>query len=381
MAKILDFNIYNFGESINEAMDDKVRRKLIADLKIYCEESGTDYGEVCKLLKITSSGLEKLSNEAIVFLNEFCGEGNWEFNKNTGKIDADCSDYSSYRSPMNSGKLSGYEEFPEGVVFGDFKGSFNVSGSNLRSFRGFPQKITGDLNMRNCKYSSLEGCPQEVGGSFYCDSQKGEMSLVNLEGGPQKVASSYSCNNNSLTSLLGAPKRVSSFFDCSSNKLESLVGGPEEVDGQFRCQSNELNTLRGFPKKCNAVDAEGNELYSLEGIPLDVYMTISCKRNLYPDSVLRETYGRAKMYESWTAAYLWLTTTERFQRMSKLQRDPIREELSTENIRSKSITLGKIWKTDLVDDPSVKRILRKANVDQNFKDEADLGADLSDIGF
>ena len=50
MAKILDFNIYNFGESINEAMDDKIKRKLIADLKIYCEESGSDYGEVCKLL-------------------------------------------------------------------------------------------------------------------------------------------------------------------------------------------------------------------------------------------------------------------------------------------------------------------------------------------
>lgn len=381
MAKILDFNIYNFGEKINEAMDEKIKRKLIADLKIYCEESGADYGEVCKLLKITSTGLEKLSNDAIVFLNEFCGEGNWEFNKDTGKIDADCSSFSTYRHPMQSGKLSQYEELPDGVTFGDYKGSFSVKGSNMKSFRGFPQKITGDLNLSNCKFSSLDGCTQEIGGSFYCDSQKGETSLINLEGGPQKVASTYDCHNNSLTSLVGAPKVVPSGFDCSSNKLESLVGGPEEVGGEYRCQNNELNTLRGFAKKCTAVDAENNDLYSLEGIPLEGYVRTGCKRNLYPESVLRDIYGRAKMYESWTAAYLWLTTTERFQRMSKLQRDPIREELSPENIKSKSITLGKIWKTSLVDDPAVKRILRKANVDKDFKDEADLGADLSDIGF
>ena len=380
MAKILDFNIYNFGERINEAMDEKIKRKLIADLKIYCEESGADYGEVCKLLKITSSGLEKLSNEAIVFLNEFCGEGNWEFNKDTGKIDADCSSYSTYRNPMN-GNLSTYEKFPEGIEFGDYQGSFNVSNSSMKSFKGFPKKVTGNLNISNCKYSSLEGCPQEVGGDFRCDSQKGETSLVNLEGGPQKVAGAYYCSNNSLTSLVGAPEKVSSLFDCSSNKLESLVGGPEEVGGEYRCQSNELNTLRGFAKKCTAVDAENNDLYSLEGIPLSGYMRISCKRNLYPESVLKETYGKAQLYESWTASYLWLVTTERFQRMSKLQRDPIREELSPENIKSKSITLGKIWKSSLVDDPAVKRILKRANVDQDFKDEADLGADLSDIGF
>lgn len=380
MAKILDFNIYNFGERINEAMDEKIKRKLIADLKIYCEESGADYGEVCKLLKITSSGLEKLSNEAIVFLNEFCGEGNWEFNKDTGKIDADCSSYSTYRNPMN-GNLSRYEQFPEGIEFGDYQGSFNVSNSSMKSFKGFPKKVTGNLNISNCKYSSLEGCPQEVGGEFQCDSQKGETSLVNLEGGPQKVAGGYSCKNNSLTSLVGAPEKVSSYFDCSSNKLESLVGGPEEVGGEYRCANNELNTLRGFAKKCTAVDAENNDLYSLEGVPLSGYMRISCKRNLYPESVLKETYGKAQLYESWTASYLWLVTTERFQRMSKLQRDPIREELSPENIKSKSITLGKIWKSSLVDDPAVKRILKRANVDQEFKDEADLGADLSDIGF
>ena len=37
----------------------------------------------------------------------------------------------------------------------------------------------------------------------------------------------------------------------------------------------------------------------------------------------------------------------------------------------------------MVEDPSVKRALKKANLDKDteFKDDADLGADLSDIGF
>ncbi len=382
MAKILDFNIYSLSEKINEAMDDKIKRKLIADLKIYCEETGSDYGEVCKLLKINSTGLENISREGIEFLNMVCGEGNWEFNKETGKIDA--TSRSSYSTVMQ-GKFSSYEEFPEGIEFGAFQGTLNVSDCNLKSFKGFPEKVTGDLRIQSCKFTSLKGCPQQIGGNFDCSRQRGETSLVNLEGGPQKVSGSYNCSSNSLTSLVGAPKSMQSSFDCSYNKLESLVGGPEEISGgSFNCSDNELNTLRGFPKKTGdyvSVTCNNNDLYSLEGIPLDKGASIDAKRNLYPESVLKETFGRARMYESWTAAYLWLITTERFQRMSKLQRDPIRDELSSENIKSKSITLGKIWNTGLVEDPAVKRILRKANVDKDFKDEADLGADLSDIGF
>lgn len=379
MAKILNYSMHVFGERINEAIDNKAKRKLLADLKIYCDEAGSDYGEVCKLLKITSSGLEKLSNEAIVFLNEFCGEGNWEFNKETGKIDAENTN--GYRSPMQSGNMSEYEEFPQGVDFGEYKGSFKPKGSSLKSFKGFPSKIFGDLDISGCRFSSLLGCPQEIGGNFNCESQKGEASLINLKGGPQKVSGNYNCDNNSLTSLLGAPKEIGNNFSCERNKLKSLAGGPEIVNGRFDCSGNDLTTLRGFPKECNSVNAGDNDLYSLEGIPLSGYVNIQASRNLFPSNMLEETYAQAKYYSSWTAAFLWLTTSQKFQRMSKLQRDPIREELSPENIKSKSITLGKIWKSSLIEDPAVKRILKRANVDQNFKDEADLGADLSDIGF
>ncbi len=67
----------------------------------------------------------------------------------------------------------------------------------------------------------------------------------------------------------------------------------------------------------------------------------------------------------------------------KAQRDPIRDMLTTDYLKAKSITLGKIWKSEIVEDPAVKRALKKAGIDQDseFKDDADLGADLTGIGF
>jgi hypothetical protein len=69
--------------------------------------------------------------------------------------------------------------------------------------------------------------------------------------------------------------------------------------------------------------------------------------------------------------------------MSKAQRDPIRDMLTPEYLKSKVMSLNKIWRTDIIEDPSVKRALRKAGVDKDteFKDDVDLGADLSGIGF
>ena len=112
-------------------------------------------------------------------------------------------------------------------------------------------------------------------------------------------------------------------------------------------------------------------------------LTIEAKRNLFPKGVLEDMYRKAREYESWTAAYLWLLTTTRFQRMSKAQRDPIRGMLTPDYLKSKVMSLNKIWRTEIVEDPAVKRALKKAGVDKDteFKDDADLGADLTGIGF
>ena len=83
-----------------------------------------------------------------------------------------------------------------------------------------------------------------------------------------------------------------------------------------------------------------------------------------PKGVLDDMYGRARQYESWTAAYLWLLTTTRFQRMSKAQRDPIRDMLTPDYLKSKVMSLSKIWRTEIVEDPAVKRALKKAKINK-----------------
>ena len=70
----------------------------------------------------------------------------------------------------------------------------------------------GDINCSNQNLTSLEGAPEEVGGSFYC-------------------------YDNELTSLEGAPRIVGGDFSCSDNKLTSLKGAPEKVGGRFWCKN------------------------------------------------------------------------------------------------------------------------------------------------
>ena len=52
--------------------------------------------------------------------------------------------------------------------------------------------------------------------------------------------------NNNLTSLEGCPKEVGDTFYCSSNKLTSLQYSPEIVNGRFYCGDNPLESLEGY---------------------------------------------------------------------------------------------------------------------------------------
>ncbi|MBQ7632849.1 MAG: hypothetical protein IJS88_01885, partial [Alphaproteobacteria bacterium] len=97
----------------------------------------------------------------------------------------------------------------------------------------------------NNQLTSLQGAPQEVGGSFRCENNQ----LTSLEGAPQKVGGYFSCQNNQLTSLQGAPQEVGGSFLCNNNQLTSLEGAPQEVGGHFLCQNNQLTSLQGAPQE------------------------------------------------------------------------------------------------------------------------------------
>jgi hypothetical protein len=247
-------------------------------------------------------------------------------------------------------------------------------------FRGFPEKIYGDLNISGNQIESLEGCTQEVMGSFNCSNNN----LKSLVGGPTMVRDMYFCNSNkSLESLEGCPEKIGNRFEANDCSLTTLKGSPKEVGGDFYCNDNNLTTMKGAPERIDgySIYCRENRLYSLEGLPLDFRGRVECSKNLFPEEVLRSVYANAKKYDSWTAAYLVLITTKRFQRMSKEQRDPIRDVLTGDALRSKSLELSSIWKDPIMEDPAIKRMIKRAQLGKDVVQDVELGADLKDIGF
>ena len=375
MKIITDFKIHALTESINESLDKNEIKRLKSQLKVYCEEVGSDFDEVCKLLKLQSGSLSKLNKDQIEWLNRMVGtSGTWDINEETGKIDVE-SNSTVY---LRKNQLS-LGSIPHDIQFGKFTGGLYVSDAQLESLAGFPDEIIGDLNISNNNLTSLKGCTQIIKGSFNCGSNK----LENLKGGPDRVTLGYTCNNNMLESLEGAPEKIGASFNASSNSLKTLEGSPKEVGSDFSCDDNNLKTMEGAPERIDGytISCEKNELYTLEGIPLDFAGRVRCSKNLFPEEVLKTVFVNAKRYESWIGAYLVLLTTKRFQRMSREQRDPIRKALSGDALKTKSLQLSKIWKDPIMDDPSIKRMIKRADLGQETIQDVELGSDLKDIGF
>lgn len=375
MKRIYDFKLYDITHRLNEAFDDVSKRRLMSDLRRYCEEIGSDYDAVCKALNIKGSALSSLDKEQIEWLDEKIGTGKWEANPETGMVDI----YGSVNIYAHYGnKLS---EIPYGIKLGVANGDFYLNNHEIDSFKTLPREIKGNFSIINNNIKSLEDMPK-VGKSIELRGNP----LESLEGCQQKVNGDFDISSCKLTNLAGAPNSVSGEFKCYNNSLSSLEGGPDEVGGSYNCSNNKLSTLNGFPKNFegSSIDVSNNQLYTLENVPVNSrWFTITAKGNLYPESILKEMYSKARDYGSWAAAYLWLLTTEKFQRMSKVQRDPIRELLASGYLKDKSIGLAKVWKSDLMENPAIKRLMRKVQLDsdKDFKDSADLGSDLDAIGF
>jgi hypothetical protein len=372
---------------INEEIDPKIKKRMLTDLKVYCDEVGADYSGICQQLGL--EGYDKfssLSTENINWLDKNLGQGLWEINKDNGKIDSEAN------VTLSSRWSSGVVEIPEGINFGVISGNFNIYGDKINNTRGFPDVVQGNMTVDSAGFTDLKGFPKIVERSIKIDSVK---SLTSLERCPEEIKQNFIIQNcPQLKSLEGGPKKVGYSFECTNCGLTTLVGGPVEVGSSFDVTGNQLSTLEGFPKTYNGMVSElkltNNQLFSLEGIDLKKIPNLDfLKKNLYPSGILRETAMKAREFESWIAAYLWLITTEKFQRMSKNQRDPIREMLSGDKIRYKSIELSKIWKDDLMKDPAVKRILTRAGimdrsgnfVDSDFEEFGKLSSDMSDLGF
>lgn len=69
------------------------------------------------------------------------------------------------------------------------------------------------------------------------------------------VKGNFQCRANVLTTLEGCPDWVGGWFYADNNKLRNLVGGPNHVGGTYDCSKNSLQSLEGLP------DFIGGDLY------------------------------------------------------------------------------------------------------------------------
>lgn len=135
-----------------------------------------------------------------------------------------CEKYGIHNYTINS----------EGKV--DIDGGLNLSG-RLGDLAKLPIKfgsVTRDFYCSRNELTSLEGCPEFVGGGFYCYRNQ----LTTLEGCPKTVGGDFSCYENNLTSLVGCPPV--SFLYCTSNYINSFEGFPSITGHHFECMNNPI---------------------------------------------------------------------------------------------------------------------------------------------
>jgi len=268
-------------------------------------------------------------------------------------------------------------------------GGLNISVNKFKELV-IPGFIGKWLDISDNSLTSLDGCPEEVNGYFKCNDNK----LSNLIGGPVKVTGDYDCSDQrgeGSFKLDGCAKEIGESFRCVNNYIETLEGGPEKVGSGLDLENNKLIDLKGSLKEVGtsgryySIDVKRNNIATLEGLPLSVSASnIECSKNLIPPAVLKEVYRDAQRMKSWIAAYLELSATERFKRMGKAQRDPIRDRITPEVIKKNPAALGPVWKnTNLMSDPVVSRLIKKSGVkqDDSFMDDVELTSDLDDLGF
>lgn len=167
-------------------------------------------------------------------------------------------------------------------------GKMEVYDTEIKNFKGGPNEIGGDILAWSCKITSLEGLPENFNGKV--DVSRNHLST--LKGLP-KFVSSLLVPYNSLTKLDGCPIVLEN-FDCSNNKLKSLEGSPQQVTGDMECAHNKLKNLKGAPEDvgdyflCNS-----NQLTSWEGIPKQIGGELVSSENpdLYDPKFYPESVG------------------------------------------------------------------------------------------
>ena len=132
----------------------------------------------------------------------------------------------------------------------DYVGSIDWGNRRLKEIPLKFHKVSGSFFIHENNLTSLKNAPKEVGMHFACSQNN----LKTLKGCPTIVYGELDINNNQLTSLKYAPKKVGATLWCNHNKLQSLQGIPKEIDGNFYAlyqNSSKHFTKEDVQKVCN----------------------------------------------------------------------------------------------------------------------------------
>ena len=388
---LLPFALYEELQNIDQ-LDPKEMKDFLLTLRRYCDSSGKDYGKICKELEVEEpSWSGKLNPRQIKALDKaVVGRWSsdptsvWKINPGTGLVDIEGRFNGPASTDFKEGSLLG-------IKFGRVDGDFIINACGLTSLEGCPEEVTGIFSAANNKIENLIGGPKKVGKSY---NVNGNSKLISLEGSPEEIGEAFNVTDCSmLSSLEGGPKKAGS-YECSSTSIRSLKGAPIEIKGEYvgfsanYCYS--LRSLEGAsiltPTNNRTARYSFNRcenLYTLEGLPLDTEYYVNLEKNGLKPSVLRGALEVAKRTKSWIVAYLSMFTDPDFIRTGKAPKDPIREKLAPANIKKEIeengerfvVGLKSIW-----NDFRVKKILREIEIPEDTKADADMLSALDDIG-
>jgi hypothetical protein len=135
--------------------------------------------------------------------------------------------------------IQNYTINPDGSI--DVNGNVWLFNKNLTKLPLKFNKVSGNFSCSDNKnnLTSLDGCPNYVGGDFYCHNNE----ITSLEGCPNYVGGDFYCHNNEITSLEGCPKEIGGNFHCYSNPLpQEIIDNPKAELLRLQ-RENKLNIL------------------------------------------------------------------------------------------------------------------------------------------
>jgi hypothetical protein len=400
---LLPFSLYESLENLDDLSSEEMQAFLLS-LKRYCDSTGRDYAKVCKELeleeptwsgKLTPRQIEALNKVSINPYDKDKKSMTWSVNPETGLVDVK-GDFVASRSEFFKGGTLG------GIKFGVVEGKFDVYAIGLTTLEGCPREIRkgapgygleGNFRCGNNKIENLIGGPIKVEGFYTLENC---YELKSLEGMPEEVGGYFSIQScREIGSLEGAQKLKATGFVCSNTSIKNLKGAPEALDGKqpyFKADNcYGLTSLEGAPKlvqdggiRLPEYSFENCEnLYTLEGLPLEGDYLISLSKNGLKPIVLKNALMVARKSKSWIVAYLSMFTDPEFIKTGKAPKDPIREKLAPDNIKKEIeengerfvVGLKSIW-----NDFRVKKILREIEIPEDTKADADMLSALDDIG-